>query len=988
MRRIWWLLPALLLVFTTYLYPQGLTTPAAKEDWEEINFEFNSSVLVDGYPSLLRLAGLLQKHPDYRVKVEGHTDIVGSDKYNQKLAVSRSETVKSFLLKYGAQPGQVEVVGRGKKLPKVDNKTKEGRFMNRRVVLTLSDAQGNVVSDGGVGDAIKALSEIAKKQEDCCNAILKKLDKLDEILALLRDLKGENDRLKRDVADLKAGQTGLKNNVDQMAAAPKVEVPKVAEIVKAVEEARPKTQKFSVLGLNVGPDMTGNVTFTGKGRFFAPFNSSQAVQIEGEYLYYRDRQEGQFDFGLVNRYRNVQAGLFSSFKHVSMRDMQQGGTLGQAAMTFDYLFRRGRIGLFGTKGFLNEAVVNRAYTTASRNILEETYLKVVDQLGGSTQIGLWKDSYVEGNLGAMFRHGGSNRPGGMVRLVQPLNNRVAFTLEAGLNETLIGSNDSGRVVAGVQFGNFGRPKEFRDMKQPVPVDIPRLRYEMLTRRVRTGNDPPVADAGADQIGASAGTITLDGSASYDPDGDEITFNWAQIGGQTVSITGVNSAKATFTAAAGQTYQFRLTVKDTQGAKSVARVTVTTQSAPTVKIVRFEATPSTVKAGQSVNIVWEVQDADEVTISGIGKVDARAGTSTVTVDTTTVYQLTAKNKNSEQNKTLTVTVDRPDARILRFSATPANIGRGEASTLAWETENADTVEISGIGTVQKSGTAPVTPTDSTTYTITARNRYGQVTATAAVTVGPAQAPRIIRFAATPVEILPTEQASLIWQVENATEVTISGIGKVESTGTSTVSPKENTSYTITAKNSLGEVSAVATVGVIEPVKILDFVASPSTAAKAGDPVQLTWSTTNATEVIITGVGPVAANGSVTVNPASDVSYSLIAYGKRTQATALVIVRVGSSTGVNRPPVADAGPNQTTTQSQIALNGTGSYDPDGDTITYSWRVAGSKPAEITGGTTATPTVRFQQGWGDYIFELTVTDSKGARSTSTTLVNYIDP
>ncbi len=988
MRRMLWMLLVSVLACATNLFPQGLTTTATKEDWEEINFEFNSSVLADGYPSLLRLAGLLQKHPDYRVKVEGHTDVIGSDKYNQKLALARSATVKNFLVKYGARPDQVEVVGRGKKQPKADNKTKEGRFMNRRVVMTLTDAQGNVVSDGGVGDAIQALSEIARKQEDCCNTILKKLDKLDEILALMRDLKGENERLKQDVADLRAAQSSLKKDVGQIASAPKAEVPTVAEIAKAVEESRPKTQKFSVLGLNIGPDMTGNVTFSGKGRFFSPFNSSQALQVEGEYLYYRDRQEGQFDFGLVNRYRNVQAGLFSSFKHVSLRDMQQGGTLGQAAMTLDYLFRRGRIGLFGTKGFLNEAVINRAYTTASRNILEETYLRVVDQIGGSTQIGLWKNSYVEGNLGAMFRHGGSNRPGGMVRLVQPLNPHVAFTLEAGLNETLIGSNDSGRVVAGVQFGNFGRPKEFRDMKQPVPVDIPRLRYEMLTRRVRTGNDPPVADAGPDQIGVPAGAVTLDGSASYDPDGDEIPFNWAQIGGQTVSISGVNTAKATFTAAAGQTYQFRLTVKDTQGAKSVARVTVSTLAAPSVKIVRFEASPATVKAGQPVNIVWEVQDADEVTITGIGKVDPRAGTSTVAIDATAVYQLTARNKTSEQSKTLTVTVERPEARILRFNATPANIAKGETSTLAWETENADTVEITGIGTVQKSGTAPVSLTETTSYRLTARNRYGEVSATAAVTVAPGQAPRIVRFTSTPVEILPTEQASLVWQVDNATEVTISGIGKVEPTGTSTVSPKENTSYTITAKNSLGEVSAVATVGVIAPVKILNFVASPSAAKKAGDPVQLTWSTENATEVVITGIGAVPANGSVTVNPSSDVSYSLIAYGKRTQATALVIVRVGSASGVNRAPVADAGPNQTTTQPSIALNGTGSYDPDGDPITYSWRVAGSKPAEITGANTATPTVRFLQGWGDYIFELTVTDDKGARSTATTLVNYIDP
>ena len=68
------------------LFAQGLTTTATKDDWEDINFEFNSSILSDGYPSLLRLADLLSQHPDYKVKVEGNTDYIGSDGYNDKLA--------------------------------------------------------------------------------------------------------------------------------------------------------------------------------------------------------------------------------------------------------------------------------------------------------------------------------------------------------------------------------------------------------------------------------------------------------------------------------------------------------------------------------------------------------------------------------------------------------------------------------------------------------------------------------------------------------------------------------------------------------------------------------------------------------------------------------------------------------------------------------------------------------------------------------------
>ena len=88
------------------LYAQGLSTGGqTKDDWEEINFEFNSSILSDGYPSMLRLADLLAQHKDYHVKVTGHTDYVGSAAYNDKLAQRRADAVKAFLVKYGASAG-------------------------------------------------------------------------------------------------------------------------------------------------------------------------------------------------------------------------------------------------------------------------------------------------------------------------------------------------------------------------------------------------------------------------------------------------------------------------------------------------------------------------------------------------------------------------------------------------------------------------------------------------------------------------------------------------------------------------------------------------------------------------------------------------------------------------------------------------------------------------------------------------------------------
>src|ERR1700733_4088177 len=153
-------------MFASCLLAQGLQTKATKDDWEEINFEFNSSILSDGYPTLLRLAELLQQHRDYKIKVEGNTDYVGSVPYNERLALARANEVKAFLTKYGVDGGQISVSGQGKRNPEVPNTTKEGRFINRRVVLTVTDANGNIIAAGSGPQVVNALDERLKKLED------------------------------------------------------------------------------------------------------------------------------------------------------------------------------------------------------------------------------------------------------------------------------------------------------------------------------------------------------------------------------------------------------------------------------------------------------------------------------------------------------------------------------------------------------------------------------------------------------------------------------------------------------------------------------------------------------------------------------------------------------------------------------------------------------------------------------------------------------
>src|SRR5579862_3314811 len=332
-RRCIALLSTALLVGTG-LWAQGLDTQASKDDWEEINFDFNSSVLVDGFPSLLRLAELLQANGGYHVRVEGHTDGIGSDSFNQKLGLERANTVRDFLVKYGARTGQIETISRGKAAPKVPNPnpvyspTDVARFMNRRVVLTVTDEQGRTIGAGGPGDAIRAIANAAPPAgvADCCSEVLKRLDKLDDIAKMIKDLADQNAALRKDLDGLRQNQAAMEARLNQPA--PQAPAPPSAtEVANAVTKQldAEKTPKFQLLSANAGPDGNGGLTFTGKGRFFDTMGTHFGFEAQGEYYYVKGQAEGQADFGLVDRVTpHLQAGLFASFKHVNLSGNQTG----------------------------------------------------------------------------------------------------------------------------------------------------------------------------------------------------------------------------------------------------------------------------------------------------------------------------------------------------------------------------------------------------------------------------------------------------------------------------------------------------------------------------------------------------------------------------------------------------------------------------------------------------------------------------------------
>jgi len=105
-----------------------------------LKFEFASAALTDYDKLELDRLGERLKNASWAIgKIEGHTDSVGSDAYNQGLSERRAQAVVDYLASKGLDRGRATVVGRGETQPIADNGTPEGRAQNRRVVISRTD---------------------------------------------------------------------------------------------------------------------------------------------------------------------------------------------------------------------------------------------------------------------------------------------------------------------------------------------------------------------------------------------------------------------------------------------------------------------------------------------------------------------------------------------------------------------------------------------------------------------------------------------------------------------------------------------------------------------------------------------------------------------------------------------------------------------------------------------------------------------------------
>jgi len=109
----------------------------------DVLFGFNQyNLKPDAREKLAKVSGILLSYPNLKLQVEGYTDNIGSDQYNQKLSEERADSVRDYLVTQGVGQTNISAAGYGKSDPVADNSTSSGRAENRRVQLVVS---GNAI---------------------------------------------------------------------------------------------------------------------------------------------------------------------------------------------------------------------------------------------------------------------------------------------------------------------------------------------------------------------------------------------------------------------------------------------------------------------------------------------------------------------------------------------------------------------------------------------------------------------------------------------------------------------------------------------------------------------------------------------------------------------------------------------------------------------------------------------------------------------------
>ncbi|MCI5122858.1 MAG: hypothetical protein D3908_17060, partial [Candidatus Electrothrix sp. AUS4] len=229
--------------------------------------------------------------------------------------------------------------------------------------------------------------------------------------------------------------------------------------------------------------------------------------------------------------------------------------------------------------------------------------------------------------------------------------------------------------------------------------------------------------------------------------------------------------------------------------------------------------------------------------------------------------------------------------LKVSSTTIN--EGESTELSWVFANATSCSIDqGIGEIEPGGVRNVTPTSTTTYTMTAIGPGGTVTDQVTVTVIPTNPVPAVNLTTDKLKIVRGNPVTLSWESSYADSLTIEPDvgGALPLNGSQIVYPETTTTYTVTAINGNGTATDSVTITVIPPSPTLTLTATP-TGIMTGESAVLSWTSSDAESIFFNqGINEVPLQGTLTVSPTETTTYIATANGQGGTTSKSVMVTV--------------------------------------------------------------------------------------------------